>query len=416
MEEKSKSKKKESYVGEKRVMLIFSFYIFILPLLAISFLIETREDVKDDILNKIANEKSGKQKISAPYLLYETTNDSQGQKEILCSNSVCYDLNIDVDTVRHSIFKFLVFDSEIAMKGQFVVGDEMLNVKDLKMQIDVKDRIGLTGKPKLKFDGDEYELIRGIKKKSHYGDEYLLEAKINLNDDVRSGDTIDYEIYMVLGGTGEVVVNFDSRLTRLNVTSNYPSALLDYDFEPQHYEFGEDGFWGQWEVDGVKLSNANQGVRIEIDNLPYYKLNFYLIASCIIIFIMYIAVFVAENVMNKDIEVLKYIIFSVSVVASNLLLIVLSELMSFGLAYWLTAAITVGIFIPYMGKLFNRKCGVVLGILLAFTFLVCYLMMNIESLAIIIGVAVLYALLCIAMYFTAKRPRVCIDNKSQDSF
>ena len=57
MEEKSKSKKKESYVGEKRVMLIFSFYIFILPLLAISFLIETREDVKDDILNKIKEKK-----------------------------------------------------------------------------------------------------------------------------------------------------------------------------------------------------------------------------------------------------------------------------------------------------------------------------------------------------------------------
>jgi inner membrane protein len=412
MEEKLKSKKKESYVGEKLFMLISLFYILLFPIIAISLLIETREDLKDDILNKIANEKSGKQEISAPYLLFINPNDSQEQKQTLCSNSVCYDLNIDVDTVMHSIFKFLVFDSEITMKGQFIVDDEMLNVKDLRMQIDVNDRIGLTGKPKLKFDGDEYELTRGIKKKSYYGDEYLLETKVNLNDDVRSGDTIDYEIYMVLGGTGEVDVNFDSKLNRLNVTSNCSSAHFDYDFEPQHYELGEDGFFAQWEVDGMKLSNANQGVRIEINNFPYYELNFYMIASFIIVFIMFIAICVAENVMKKNVDMLKYIIFSVSVIVSNLLLIVLSEMISFGLAYWLTVAITVGIFIPYMSKSFNIKCSVVLGVLLTFTFLVCYLMMNIESIAIIIGVALLYALICIAMCFSATRSKDCIDNMS----
>ena len=402
MEEKSKSKKNELTDGEKRLMLLSTFPFLILLIIGMAFLIESRADFKDDILKKVANEKSNRQDISAPYLSFASTNE--GEKGTLCSSTVCYDLNIDVDTVKYSIFKFLVFDTEIAMKGQFVVTDEMSNVNDLRLQIDVKDRAGLIGKPMLKFDGDEYELARGIKKKSYQGDEYFLETKINLKEDVKSGDAIDYEIYMVLSGMDNVRVDFNSRLfAKLNVTSNFPTPHLEYDFTPENYELRDDGFSALWEVDGVKLSNSYQGVRIGIEKFPYDELYFYLIASAIMIVIMCIAMFVAEVVKNVDMDVLKYIIFCSLVVLSNLLLFLLCELMSFGASYLLTAIITIGLFIPYMGKSFGKKCSVVLGALFAFTFLITYLMLIIKSLAIIIGVVVLYSLLCVAMYFTAKR-------------
>ena len=126
----------------------------------------------------------------------------------------------------------------------------------------------------------------------------------------------------------------------------------------------------------------------------------------LIIILVFVAGMLVEFLTRKEINPIQYAVIGLSLVLFYSLLIAFSEFIAFGVAYTISASMTtVALMLYYKGILKNRS-AYMLGGFVALVYVLNYILLQMETYALLSGSLVFFLLLCAVMYLTSN-----INNK-----
>ena len=129
----------------------------------------------------------------------------------------------------------------------------------------------------------------------------------------------------------------------------------------------------------------------------------------LVIALTLLSVYLVELTMRRrggSINLLSYVLTGLSLVLFYTLLLSMSEVIGFGLAYLVAAVMTIGLNTIYFRMILpETRKALLLGGIMTLLYLIIYVLMQLESYALLIGSLVLFVILAIVMYISAKTLR-----------
>lgn len=123
----------------------------------------------------------------------------------------------------------------------------------------------------------------------------------------------------------------------------------------------------------------------------------------LIIILTFVVSFFVEVLQKKNIHPFQYLLTGLALCLFYTLLIAISEHLGFTLAYLISAVMTIVLLTCYMmGILKIRKTALTIGGLLAFLYVYIFVLIQMETYALLAGSLGLFVILAIIMYYSQK--------------
>lgn len=153
-------------------------------------------------------------------------------------------------------------------------------------------------------------------------------------------------------------------------------------------------------IDGFASTRVDGGLL----EAPMYNMLSQSIVYCFgIISITLMSLMLVEIAFRKSINYLQYALIALSLTLFYLLLLSMSEHVSFGIAYLIAAAMTVLLITGYMWKMLgSRKVAIIIGLILMGMYGSCYIMLTLSTYALLLGSLILFVALAAVMYGSLK--------------
>ena len=118
----------------------------------------------------------------------------------------------------------------------------------------------------------------------------------------------------------------------------------------------------------------------------------------LVVLLTFAVVFFVEVRRERPIHPVQYLLIGIAVMLFYTLLLSFSEHLSFLASYLIASVMTAGLLGVYLGAIMrDKKVGLVIGGLLAALYAFIYILLQIESYALLVGSVGLFALLAMAM-------------------
>lgn len=404
--ERPKTKKRNGLVGKGVVVLLIACLLQI-PILLMKGLIDDRKDLSYNVQTELTSSWGGLLDVSVPELcvpFYVNSTDKDGKptKEHkmwkIKSSATAVNVHADVEVLHRSIYEVPVYKADFKMAGTFKTNEnvtENINGK-IYVTLPINTYKGLEGYPVLTIDGKEYTF-------SVVGDE--LRAVIPDNH-VRPNSLIEFALAFKSKGIEKLEFSPLGTDYIVNITSNYASPSFKGDFLPSARNVTDKGFDAKWEVTSLNTCNAYNssfGVDFIVTADQYQQTERAMKYSFLFVILILSAIFLVESISRSKINIVQYIVTGLSLCLFYLLLLSISEYISFGWAYLIAAGMTtVALGGYFYGFLKSKVAGgftLATGILYAFI----YMLLQMESGGLLCGSLALFVILCVIMYFTRKQ-------------
>lgn len=390
--------------------------ILLIPLSMIRSLIKDREVTKYEIVNEVKHSYAGSQIVDSPIFESElVTKDEKTNKD---STSTYYgncsrvDIKADVvtDELHRSIYDVIVYNSAIDISGKIEVTENALKATTNTFVMRISDFKGLSEIPQLQFGDKSYKLS----KYSNY-----LSAEVKLPEGAKEGDFVDFKLALNLKGTELLDFKPSAKETSLTINSAYPHPSFQGEFLPTQRDVRADGFNATWNVldininyddetysaygDGMTESKVEyMGVKFVDPTNPYMQAMRSAKFGILIVLLVFVAGLFVEFITKKYIKEVQYAVIGLSLVLFYSLLLSFSEFVVFGVAYIIAALMTVCALTLYYRAILKSRSAYILGLFVAIVYGVNYMLLQMETYALLAGSLVLFVLLCVVMYLTSK--------------
>ena len=257
------------------------------------------------------------------------------------------------------------------------------------------------------FEGGVYARIKGLHDKA---------------------ETIPFEMSLTLNGNCSlrlvpVGVNNDVQLA-----SAWPDTSFQGAFLPIERRVGPDGFSAHWQVsyygrsypqqwtDKIPVNAAGAASSLfGADLVPtldsYRHVERAIKYGVLFIAILFATFFLFEILSAVNIHPFQYALVGVALCLFYLGLLALSEVISFGMAYWIGAAAASLMISLYSAKILHsagRACVVAGGLVVVYSFL--YVILQLQDYSLLVGTAGLFLVLAIVMFATRNIDWYARDN------
>ena len=184
-------------------------------------------------------------------------------------------------------------------------------------------------------------------------------------------------------------------------------SITEGDFEARWSTFAEDNLIAS-EGQSTLLRNSHfVSLLRPVDN--YAQTERSVKYGILVIALTLLSVYLVELTLRRrggSINLLHYVLTGLSLVLFYTLLLSMSEVIGFGLAYLISAVMTIGLNTIYFRMILREtKKALLLGGIMTLLYLTIYVLMQLESYALLIGSLVLFVILAIVMYISAKTLR-----------
>ena len=405
METKVNSNSKRTVIKISLVAVIS--LLLLIPLAMIKGVIEDREQTKDSVTVEVANSYAKPQTVSAPYLVsyvVETKtvdkkiepNDKQTNVKdyVFYCSQVDYTANVETDMLHRSIYDVIVYNSKIQISGKLPITEKSIIARDNKFRFKLTDIKGFCSPSQLTFGGQSFELRR-------QSEEFV--ADVVFPQGAKAGDIIDFAFTFHLKGTESLFFNpSKDGNTTVAISSSYPHPSFQGAMLPNTRDVKDDGFNATWSVSSFNSSSYDDmGVKFVDPANPYQQSMRSAKYGMLIIILVFVAGLLVEFLTRKEINPIQYAVIGLSLVLFYSLLVAFSELMTFGLAYIIAALMTTGALMFYFRAILKSRSAYVLGGFVSIVYALNYMLLQMETYALLAGSVVLFLLLCTVMYLTA---------------
>lgn len=235
---------------------------------------------------------------------------------------------------------------------------------------------------------------------------------------------LQLQLHLELAGTQSFALVPAAAATQLNLHSDWPHPSFGGRFLPSSREVGEQGFTAQWQLSELASTAAadvlrGEGIQglggkatSEIDTLqfalidpvnPYVMSDRAIKYGLMFILLTFVCVGLVELLSGRRVHPVQYLFVGLALSVFFLLLLSLSEHLSFGLSYGLAAAAAVLLLGHYgAAMLGDWRRGAGFGAAIAGLYAALYALLNLEQAALVIGALLLFALLAAVMSLTRR--------------
>jgi inner membrane protein len=413
--------------------------LLLIPTFFIQGLISERQYRKSEVLTDISQKWGRAQTINGPllkvpYTVYDEVEVRGGNgnmiQEISKIKRVRYltpkELKItsklNPQKRKRGIFEVVVYESDLQISGNF----KALNTAftgEVKAEIDwaktefivgFSDLRGINSEVLLKVNNEAKEFTESQLISQSFGDGII--APLNLEKEVVS-EPITFEATLHLNGSEELNFVALAKQNKVAVRSNWESPKFFGEFLPFEREVTKDGFTAQWQVShlnrnlpetwslsGFPNFNASTfGVSLINPNNNYQKSERSVKYAILIIGLTFLAFFFGEVLKHQRVHVFQYILVGFALCIFYTLLVSISEIWSFNIAYGISGLMTLFLTFFYSKSIFkNTRLALGINGILALLYLFIFIIIQLEDTALLIGSLGMFVVLAVTMYVSRK--------------
>jgi inner membrane protein len=324
------------------------------------------------------------------------------------------------------------------------------------ISVGIPDMRGLEERNNLKLNGQELEFVSGIitdnvvRDFNFYNDNFRdkyseITPKKIFTEDTNGGSSsglsaniptnylyskFNFEFDLKLKGSERLAFVPLGKTTDVKMSSNWASPSFDGSFLPDERELNETGFSSNWHIldlnrnypqswvgGNYNIYDSVFGVSL-IEPVDGYQKSNRSIAYAILIIALTFLIFLSFEIFNrKKIHPVQYILVGLSLVLFYALLISISEILGFNLAYGIASLATIGLIVLYSNIILKEKRFVAIqGGILVFLYAFVYILLQLEDYALFIGSVGLFIILSTIMYLSRKIDWYSIDNGENEKY
>jgi inner membrane protein len=235
--------------------------------------------------------------------------------------------------------------------------------------------------------------------------------------------TIPFSFEIVLAGTEALMFLPSGANTNVTLASTWPSPGFSGGLLPLTRDVRTDGFTAEWRsnylsrpfpqawLDGTmersalstKTTDASFGVTLVTTVDHYQQVERAAKYGGLFIVLTFGVFFVWEVVERLRVHPVQYLLVGLALIVFYLLLLSLSEQITFGLAYTIAAAATVLLVGSYAATMLGAgRRGLAVGVWVSVLYGVLFVLLRLEDLALLVGAVVVFLSLAAVMYATRR--------------
>lgn len=356
---------------------------------------------------------------------YRLVNRQRHGKLVLLPEDLNINGQLQTEERQRGLYKVPVYTSDLAFKGNFSTKKavDLIGAQESHVQIEwtkpfvsllISDLRGMMSQPKIQWDGEEIHFESGASLKTAKSgmhvpvDELTLEAVSN----------IDFSFQMKLRGMETIKFSPIAKDTKIQLDSPWQHPSFFGHYLPTTREISEQGFQAEWftssfssgmneRADSCAAGNCDGlyqdsfGVSL-VKPIDIYQQSDRSLKYAVLFLALTFAFFFLYEVMKQlSIHPVQYTLVGLALSLFYLLLVSLSEHLSFGLAYLIAAIACSGLLGTYIGSILkSRNSGVVFFGAIGVLYGVLYGILQSEDNALLMGSMLLFIVLAAAMLAT----------------
>ena len=429
----------------------------------ISSLIYERLDTKRNAELEITSKWSGEQIITGPCIVIPYTQEikQKDKQELVRKNLLLLpnEMNVTVDAKvekrKRGIYDVSLYSSELLLTGTLNMDElaktgikpEDMQLNQARVIMGISDLKGIREGVVMQLGAQNYDFEPGIPVENLYTDTDpiagksfyerdlqvtspnlstgIFSAGLNVKiDSIAMKDlaqgTLPFTINLYLNGSQGLFIVPIGKTTTAKVKSDWPTPSFGGDFLPANHNVTDEGFTANWKIIDLNRSfgqtvNAENATAINqmatsafgvkfIQSVDQYQQNERSAKYAILIILLtFVVVFFIEVLKKKAVNPFQYLLIGLALVLFYSLLLSLSEIWGFNLAYIVAAVMTTVLIVVHMSSILkNRNLGLFIGALLTFLYLFVFILIQMESYALLVGSIGLFCILAVIMYFSKK--------------
>ncbi len=426
---------RKAWFAQTGFKVLFTFILILLFLIPIGFiksLIRDRKIYQEEAVASIIGPLGGKPEIqgiliAVPFNFHSTTTDTDGKEHTKTITKHVYfspdlyslDIRVDPYYLNRGIFKVPVFNSEVSLQSSF----ESFDISHLK--IDEKDFIRdeailmvgfsntktLTEIPTLKANNENLSIsptkqdsLSPFKSTVFYSlPKGLLNNSLSLSGSfkIQGGEKINIQ---------PIASN-----NKISMNSTWANPGFSGGWLPTNREIDESGFSANWNITGLSTvfpkswtsDSKYKGESITVSFITpvdtYQKATRSVKYALLFLIIPFLAIFICEIFSKISVHLIQYSLIGFANVIFYLLLLSISEHLSFNISYIIGAFAVSLSTLFYAASIFKKiKWGLLLSGVQVISYIFLYGTLQAEDYALLIGSIGLFSIVVLLMFITRK--------------
>ena len=405
------------------------------PLLLVNWVVSERESFRDKAIGGISTSWGGRQRITGPLLVIPFVRHVEDKETVQRVTVVPRELDVRIDSRhemrRRAIYSTPVFLLEVVATGEFDPLDlDVLETRFGSARLDqaevvvgVSDSRGLRSAA-LTWDGSSIPMETG----GGAAGSPALQGLVGR--DAAEGAT--FTLSLDLRATRRIsAVPVGDRST-LEINSSWPHPSFDGRFLPDHHDIGEAGFSASWTIH--KLARGFPSISAEnalLNGLPevlrisnldvgfgaYEPVNLYksvqrsLKYGVLFIALTLVSILCLELLTGLRFHFVQYGVVGIALALFFITLLALAEHIGFAFGYAVAAAVLTTMIAGYAhASTKNAGLGIVTAVTLSALYGALFVLLRLESFALLAGAAILLLMLGVVMSATRRLTPKAVDD------
>ncbi|OQA85120.1 MAG: Inner membrane protein CreD [Lentisphaerae bacterium ADurb.Bin242] len=406
----------------KIVLIAFIILVLQVPVLMVYGLIADRQRSQNTAISDVTSKWGKTQLVSGPYMIFPAVRKIDEKKK---ENTAVYllpsTLKIQGEVtpqIRYrGIYQVVLYSAELKITGRFDYdfpaaapdNPEKIFLNDAVFALGISDIIGIR-KYTVKINGTEVAPRSGIP------DRRIAESGIHIPLPLTaSKGEIEFEISILLNGSTGLEFLPLGQQTSVQLGSSWADPSFCGSILPTNHYIARNEFRAEWNTTSLNRNypqqwigsaystkNSSFGVEFKLLTSLYTQVHRAInYAALFMVFIM-MAYLIGERAAKVWMHPLQYFLCGCAIVLFYSILLSVGEHLPFHWAYAI-AAVSVTLLTAFYCKAIFRKNKVAVceGIAMFFAYGIIFLLLKLETYALLVGSAVLFVLLAVLMAVTA---------------
>ena len=413
----------------KVLIILVIALLLLIPRFNIESLVQERKGLQDEVISQIHDQWASEQTFSGPIFTvpYQELLNKGTKNEAIETRYVYLlpeNLKIDGEIIpeerKINIYKAIVYNSELSFKGDFDLSQiEELQIDSAKIQWDkasvnfgITDPRGITSISNLNYGEEQAAIKPGLSNRQMKFPNGLHASIKGLQAD----QSFPFSGQISLKGSTGLYFTPFAKNTEVNIQSPWKDPGFKGAFLPTERKITDEGFTSTWKI--LEYNRSLQHVwdnyietgakwRMGVDLIDqvniYQKVTRSVKYATLIIALTFTFFFFFEILKKLKIHPIQYTIVGFALLIFYVLLLALSEHMSFGVSFLVSAIGIVSITTYYFYFISKSKAvTTAFGFMFSSIYFFIYVILNIESHSLLIGSLGLFVLIALIMHFTRK--------------
>jgi len=414
-----------------KLFIIFMLLVLMqIPLESVRGLINERQSMQYQAQTEISNRWGEMQIVGTPALSITSEqvkdNKSIVTHDLIPSKTTDYVVELMAEKRYLGIYEAAIYVAKIQISGEIEFNaDEFVNENgqnNMQLFIPLEQLRALKGIDKISIDGKEITELAQQKvlyKRSGFAVEL---------QNVTAKNSFKYQVEFSLAGSQQFEITPEAQKTTLIMQSNWSAPSFIGDYLPDERTISETGFTAKWQVH--QLSNRSSvidnfvtdnylpslGVKIIIPANTYQVNERTVKYSFLIIVLAFAGFFLSELFFKLRLHPFQYLMIGFSTSTFYLLLLSISEYLTFNWAFLISAGTIVTLISSYSSVVLQQtKRGIYTGVLFTVLYAFIFVLVKAEEASLLMGATGILFILAVVMYLTRKIDWYAVNTVSKET-